>query len=99
MQHVTKSRTTSAVHAEIGDWKVNPSRRLEVMPITRHARHALREGPGTRNGYYGLQSYRAGPLYYPKFPRLCVLLDVNPQSVCDREPRVPYHIILRGALK
>ena len=40
---------TNAVHAEIGDWKVNPSRRLEVMPITRHARHALREGPGTRN--------------------------------------------------
>ena len=53
MQHVTKSRTMSAVHAEIGDWKGNPSRRLEVMLITRHARHAPREGPGTRNAELG----------------------------------------------
>ena len=44
MQHVTKSRTMSAVHAEIGDWKGNPSRWLEVMPITKHARHALQDG-------------------------------------------------------
>ena len=44
MLHAMKSRTTSVVHAEIGNWKVNPSRRLEVMPITRHARHALQQG-------------------------------------------------------
>ena len=51
--HVMKSRTTSALHVEIGNWKVNPSRRIEAMPITRHVQHALQEGLETLNAELG----------------------------------------------
>jgi hypothetical protein len=41
IQRVKKSRTTSAVHVEIGNWKSNPNRQLEEEMINRYVRHAI----------------------------------------------------------
>lgn len=46
MQHVTKSRTTSAMHVEIGDRKNNLNRQLEVVPNNRNVQNALQERQG-----------------------------------------------------
>ena len=56
MQHVMKSRSTSAVHVKIGDWKGNPSRHLEVVPNNKDVQNALQEVPGTRNAKLGPHS-------------------------------------------
>ena len=50
---VKKSRTTSAVHVEIGDWKGCPNRQLEVETINRNVQNALQEVPGAQNDESG----------------------------------------------
>ena len=56
IQQMKKSRTTSAVHAEIGVWKGNPNRQLEMAPNCRNVQSALQEMTRSQNAKHGPHS-------------------------------------------